>query len=90
MNGLYLSGVVTSRTRQQKVDKNGEPYEIVRYTLMSEGELTKVVDMDPEEYYAIGQDVTVPVRPNPFQNQYGSLSVSLMVNHGYKGQGEAF
>jgi hypothetical protein len=78
--GLYIIGIISARSKRQ-VPKDNPQHEVVTYLIKSEtGRNYYVDEFDPQEYYAKGESVEIPVYVKPYVNQRtGTVGYSLSV-----------
>ena len=80
LSGLFLSGQVIDRTRRTIQTRNNSTAQIVTYTIQDNNSRRYYVDeFAPDEYYEIGDLITVPVYVKTFKKNNGDIGYSFSV-----------
>ena len=75
--GLFLVGKVADRVKKI-VTAQGIEVEVVTYTVMSDAiHRYYVDDFDPEKYYSVGENVSLPVYVKAYKKKNGEPSYML-------------
>ena len=75
--GLFLIGEVSDRIKKN-ITAQGMDVEVVTYTIScNDRQRYYVDDFDPEKYFAVGENVTIPVYIKAYKKKNGEASYML-------------
>ena len=79
LKGIFISGVVMGRTKRLIGDKK---IEVVTYRINDDKNDHMVDEWNPDDYFAIGSEVCLPIYFKSYQSKNGKIYTNIIVQNG--------